>query len=225
MGRRRLQNGDQIAQGIGRRLHFLQRPHGPQPAGLVAGRMASAHSPPAAGTGGSPNLRGQLRPVSSPAQDPPQTSPRDSADDRDASGGIIAESQGSVSSLAGMFGQSIKSRNVGHGRTLTGSTFSGPASVPKAPARAPPPPPNMTGGGSASHRRTNSAAAPSQPPPPPPPPPPLSSPPAAKGIPVREGKWTFHPLSELPPPPPAGKIARHTYPSGNFTGSTINLDA
>ncbi|KAJ2079535.1 verprolin [Coemansia sp. RSA 988] len=196
----------------------------PKPAGLVAGRMSSAHSPPAAGSGGSPSLRGQIRLVSSPTQDPPRTSSRTSADDRDDSGGIIAESQGSVSSLAGMFGQSIKNRNVGHGRTLTGGTFTGPASMSRVPARAPPPPPSTTGGGGASHRRTNSAAAPSHLPPPPPKPP-LSSPPADKGIPVREGKWTFHSLSDLPPPPPAGKIARHAYPSGNFTGSTINLDA
>ncbi|KAJ2693034.1 hypothetical protein H4R19_006061 [Coemansia spiralis] len=62
--------------------------------------------------------------------------------------------------------------------------------------------------------------APTQPPPPPPPPQPAAKDPQA--VPVREGKWTFHPPAEFPAPP-SGKIPPHAYPSGNYTGSALNV--
>ncbi|KAJ2368590.1 hypothetical protein H4R23_001176 [Coemansia sp. Cherry 401B] len=101
---------------------------------------------------------------------------------------------------------------------MSETTFSEP---PRAPAKAPPLPV-----GTLSSRRT-SATAPSQPPPPPPAPAALPSRPAAangsSNAPVREGKWPFHDQSKLPPPP-SRTISRHVYPSGNYTGSSINLD-
>ncbi|KAJ2498758.1 hypothetical protein GGH96_004042 [Coemansia sp. RSA 1972] len=208
----------------------------PKPAGLGTSRLSAMSSSPNSAMSSSPNLRTQLRPAS--AAQGPSGSPRNSSDGQEPYGGIISESQGSVSSLRGMFGQSVKNRVAAQSRPLSENTFS---ESPRAPAKAPPPlPPSIADAGSNSHRRTSSFS-PSQPPPPLPPvsavppiravPPsrdaPTSRPAAAtngsSAVPVREGKWTFHTVSDLPPPP-SSTIPRHVYPSRNYTGSTIILD-
>lgn len=189
----------------------------PKPAGLGKGRMSSpTQLSPSPAAGSMPNLRGGLRHVNevsrtqSPAT-PSQENDRPNSSLYDGSE-VIEESQGSVSSLAGRFGASVRNK-------------------------APPRPPaatssNLFGG----HQRTSSGSAPSQPPPPPPPIPPSvpqrSS--ANNGVregggnvPVREGKWTFHSLPELPPPPSSmrsGSTGKPKYPSGNSTGSSIALN-
>ncbi|ORX67834.1 hypothetical protein DL89DRAFT_37042 [Linderina pennispora] len=94
--------------------------------------------------------------------------------------------------------------------------------LPPAPAR-PPAPPNAAYGDRFSHQRTSSGSAPSHPPPPPPPPPANAGSNGTAGVPVREGKWSFHAISDLPQPPQM-PISRHKYPSGNPTGSAVALD-
>ncbi|KAJ1998297.1 hypothetical protein GGI04_005064 [Coemansia thaxteri] len=210
----------------------------PKPVGLGSGRVASLQQSP--GLGNVSDLRSGLRTVGASSQDLPgglTGSARNSVDDVNQAGGIVEESQGSVSSLAGMFGQSVRGKTPGHGRTLTGSTFLAPAPAPApaqtpaahVPAKAPPLPPGTTGS-VFGHRRTSSSSAPSHPPPPPPPPPPTShtvgraaGAAGVAGVPLCEGRWTFHLLSELPPPP-AVRIPRHVYPSGNSSGSSVALD-
>ncbi|KAJ2481106.1 hypothetical protein IWW56_001974 [Coemansia sp. RSA 2131] len=204
----------------------------PKPAGLGASRLSAMSSSPNPASGSSPNpamssspnMRSQLRPAS--AAQGPSGSPRNSADGQELYGGIISESQGSVSSLRGMFGQSVKNRVAAQSRPLAESTLS---ELPRAPAKAPPPlPPSIADASSNSHRRTSSFS-PSQPPPPLPPvsavPPsrPAAATNGSSAVPVHEGKWTFHTVSDLPPPP-SFTIPRHVYPSRNYTGSTIILD-
>ncbi|KAJ2095931.1 verprolin [Coemansia sp. S100] len=200
----------------------------PKPMGLGTNRMTSQQQSP--GLGSMSDLRGSLRTVGTGSPGSPIASPssaRNSVDDVSQGGGIVEESQGSVSSLAGMFGQSVRGKAPGHNRTLTGSTFTTPAPTPQMPAKAPPLPPN-TANSLYGHRRASSNSAPNHLPPPPPPPQTLGK---AIGIgaaivpdvPLREGRWTFHSLSELPPPPPT-RISRHLYPSGNSSGSAIALD-
>ncbi|KAJ2820291.1 hypothetical protein IWW50_005108 [Coemansia erecta] len=189
----------------------------PKPAGLSSSRLSSINSSPNPAMNSSPNLRSQLRPTS--------VSPRNSAEGQDPYGGIISESQGSVSSLRGMFGKSVRNRPAVQSHAPVESSFAEP---PRAPAKAPPPlPPSIADNSAYSHRRTSSNS-PGQPLPPPPAPAALPSRPAAangsSGVPVREGKWTFHTMSELPPPPPSSTIPQHVYPSRNYTGSTINID-
>ncbi|KAJ1956705.1 hypothetical protein GGI12_005238 [Dipsacomyces acuminosporus] len=206
----------------------------PKPPGLSANRHNSPQQSPSPVPGVS-DLRNHLKPVSSTTQNTPRTSLtniRNSIDEEDEGSGIVEQSQGSVSSLAGMFGQRVRSKAQTHNRTLTGSTFTAPqppvSPPPQAPARAPPVPPSSMND-RFSHQRTNSSSAPSHQLPPPPPPPPSAGLPkigAANGsqsVPVREGKWSFHGLSELPPPPSV-RATRHIYPSGNSTGSAIVLD-
>ncbi|KAI7828447.1 hypothetical protein BX661DRAFT_182126 [Kickxella alabastrina] len=178
----------------------------PKPAGLGMGRATPQSSSPSPGMGGHFGLAAS--PVNA----------RSSTEDTADAGGIVQESQGSVSSLAGMFGQRTRSKAPGYGRTLADNTFS-----PATPARAPPPPPGAADG-VYGHRRTNSTQAPSHLPPPPPLSQPngLASADAPSGVPVREGKWTFHSLSELPPPPVAS-FSRRVYPSGRSSGSTVAL--
>ncbi|KAJ2120491.1 hypothetical protein GGH17_005501, partial [Coemansia sp. RSA 788] len=79
----------------------------PKPAGLGTSRLSAMSSSPNPASGSSPNpamssspnLRSQLRPAS--AAQGPSGSPRNSADGQELYGGIISESQGSVSSLRG----------------------------------------------------------------------------------------------------------------------------
>ncbi|KAJ2909501.1 hypothetical protein GGI21_001817 [Coemansia aciculifera] len=198
----------------------------PKPTGLGTNRMASQQQSP--GLGSMSDLRGSLRAVGTGLQGSPIASPssaRNSMDDISQAGGIVEESQGSVSSLAGMFGQSVRGKVHGHNRTLTDNTFTVPAPVSHmSSAKAPPHLPSAANN-ALGHRRTNSSSAPNHPPPPPPPPQSqATSRTAAPEVPLREGRWTFHSISELPPPPPPARIARHVYPSGNSTGSAIALD-
>ncbi|KAJ2634294.1 verprolin [Coemansia sp. RSA 1286] len=169
---------------------------GPKPPGIGAGRLTPQGTPAA---GSTPDLRATLRPApSSPV------GARPAADEA----GIIQESQGSVSALAGMFGQ--RAKGAAHGRAPVAHTFAAPAP-----------------GGLPAHRRTGSSVqAPSHQPPPPPSLPRRTSGAAdAPGVPVREGKWTFHALADLPPPPPPPAVtARHVYPSGRSAGSAVALD-
>ncbi|KAJ1827581.1 hypothetical protein LPJ56_001592 [Coemansia sp. RSA 2599] len=191
----------------------------PKPQGLGASRLASQSTSASPAMNSTPDLRGTLRPAA--ASSPVNARP--SAEENNGSSSIIAESQGSVSSLAGMFGQRVKV-GAGHNRTLTGNTFNAPQQQQQQP---PPPPPTTSSmhGGSFAHQRTGSTQAPGHPPP--------SLPrrtsgaggtDASSGVPVREGKWTFHALADLPPPPPQPNMGRHVYPSGRPTGSTVALD-
>ncbi|KAJ2742870.1 hypothetical protein GGI20_004173 [Coemansia sp. BCRC 34301] len=194
----------------------------PKPAGLGTNRMASQQQSP--GLGSMSDLRGSLRTVGAGSQGSPIASPnsaRTSMEGVAQAGGIVEESQGSVSSLAGMFGQSIRGKVQGHNRTLTGSTFTAPTPAPQIPAKAPPHLPNAASD-AFGHRRANSGSAPNHPPPPPPPQ--AVGKAIAPEVPLREGRWTFHSISELPPPPPTARITRHVYPSGNSSGSAIALD-
>ncbi|KAJ2719352.1 hypothetical protein GGI07_005264 [Coemansia sp. Benny D115] len=181
-----------------------------KPPNLGAGRLASQSPTASPAMGSAPDLRSTLRAAPSPVN------ARSSADGGEGAGGVVEESQGSVSSLAGMFGQRVRGSAPGHTRTLTGSTFTAPAAPATPP---PPPPPPQNANGASGHRRTGSSLAPSHTLPLPPPPPS-----AAGGVPVREGRWTFHALAELPPPPPGAAAARHVYPSGRSSGSTVALD-
>ncbi|KAJ2412087.1 hypothetical protein GGI10_003895 [Coemansia sp. RSA 2530] len=193
----------------------------PKPVGLGTNRLASQQQSP--GLGSMSDLRGSLRAVGSGSPSASPSSARNSVDDVSNGGGIVEESQGSVSSLAGMFGQSVRGKVAGHNRTLTGSTFTTPA--PQVPAKAPPPPPSAASS-VYGHRRASSNTAPNHLLPPPPPPPQSSgktSAAMASDVPLHEGRWTFHSMSELPPPPQT-KISRHVYPSGNASGSAIALD-
>ncbi|KAJ2868035.1 hypothetical protein GGH94_000455 [Coemansia aciculifera] len=199
----------------------------PKPMGLGTNRMTPQQQSP--GLGSMSDLRGSLRTVGTGSQGSPIASPssaRNSVDDVSQGGGIVEESQGSVSSLAGMFGQSVRGKAPGHNRTLTGSTFTTPAPTHQMPAKAPLLPPS-TANNVYGHRRASSNSAPNHLPPPPPPPPQTLG--KAIGaatvpdVPLREGRWTFHSMSELPPPPTT-RISRHVYPSGNSSGSAIALD-
>ncbi|KAJ2584830.1 hypothetical protein GGH95_000150 [Coemansia sp. RSA 1836] len=194
----------------------------PKPMGLGTNRMTPQQQSP--GLGSMSDLRGSLRAVGTGSQGSPATSPssaRNSVDDVSQAGGIVEESQGSVSSLAGMFGQSVRGKAHGHNRALTGNTFAAPAPVPQMPAKAPPHLPSAANN-AFGHRRANSSSAPSHPPPPPPSQ--AVGKTVAPEVPLHEGRWTFHSISELPPPPPAARIPRHVYPSGNNSGSAIALD-
>ncbi|KAJ1723436.1 hypothetical protein LPJ53_002246 [Coemansia erecta] len=191
----------------------------PKPPGLAASRLTPHSTSPSPAMSSTPDLRGTLRRAASPVN---ARSSTDNNDGSEAAGGIIEESQGSVSSLAGMFGQRVRGKTPGHARTLTGNTFSAPPAAPALtspaiPAKAPPPP-----------------SAPSSTLPPPPPPVLPHRPSAngngngvssdiSSGVPVREGKWTFHALADLPPPPPAN-LTRRVYPSGRASGSSVALD-
>ncbi|KAJ2815300.1 hypothetical protein GGI24_006099 [Coemansia furcata] len=170
------------------------------------------------------DLRGSLRTVGTGSPIASPSSARNSVDDVSQGGGIVEESQGSVSSLAGMFGQSVRGKPSGHNRTLTGNTFTAPAPAPQIPVKAPPLPPSAANN-VYGHRRANSNSAPNHLPPPPPSQTPGKAIDAAAipDVPLREGRWTFHAMSELPPPPPT-RISRHVYPSGNSSGSAIALD-
>ncbi|KAJ1943939.1 hypothetical protein FBU59_002750 [Linderina macrospora] len=197
----------------------------PKPPGLMSNRHSSTSpSPSPSSVPSTADLRSTLRPAAATTQNTPRASaimqPRNSQDDGTDSG-IIAESQGSVSSLAGIFGKSVRSKGANHSRSLTETMFNRTESPP-APAR-PPVPPSAAFGDRFSHQRTGSGSAP---PHPPPPPPPQSAGAGANGtasVPVREGKWSFHSMSDLPQPPQMS-ISRHKYPSGNATGSAIALD-
>ncbi|KAJ2490792.1 hypothetical protein IWW37_002895 [Coemansia sp. RSA 2050] len=195
----------------------------PKPIGLGTNRLASQQQSP--GLGSMSDLRGSLRTVGSGSPSASPSLARHSVDDVSNDGGIVEESQGSVSSLAGMFGQSVRGKVAGHNRTLTGSTFTAPVS--RVPAKAPPLPPSAAVNSVHSHRRASSSTAPNHLLPPPPPPPPQSigktSSAIAPNVPLHEGRWTFHSMSELPPPPQT-RISRHVYPSGNTSGSAIALD-
>ncbi|KAI9506129.1 hypothetical protein GGI25_003762 [Coemansia spiralis] len=214
----------------------------PKPANLSNNRVSSLQSSPTPGVGSVSDLRGQLKTVASGLQgssihSAPINGRSSTDDDNNGESGIIQESQGSVSSLAGMFGQSIRSKTPGQNRALSGNTFAGAAPPPPVSAKAPPLPPqhslaNASSNGSFAHRRTGSGiAAPIQPPPPPPPSSSLSqysgSRPNGAGslqdVPVREGKWTFHSLSDIPPPPTMNNT-QHIYPSGNRTGNSIGFN-
>ncbi|KAJ2553120.1 hypothetical protein EV175_003055, partial [Coemansia sp. RSA 1933] len=206
----------------------------PKPAGLSGSRV-SLQSSPALSNGSASDMRGNLRHFAQGGQgSAPQSTPingRSSVDDSGPESGVVQESQGSVSSLAGMFGQSVRSKAPGQRRPSVGSV----ASASAAPAAPPPPPHASTGALSngSAHRRTSSGlAAPAHPPPPPPPAAAPSPQQQARGttngaspmqsVPTREGKWTFHPPPRFAPPP-GGKIPQHKYPSGNRTGSAIDF--
>ncbi|KAJ1890008.1 hypothetical protein LPJ81_006015, partial [Coemansia sp. IMI 209127] len=205
----------------------------PKPAGL-SGSRASLQSSPAPGTSSASDMRGSLRQFAPSPQGTSQSTPingRSSVDDSGPDSGVVQESQGSVSSLAGMFGQSIRSKAPGQSRPSVSSM-----TTSAAPAVPPPPPPHVSTGAlsnGSAHRRTSSGlTAPAHPPPPPPPSqaPPLSQPAHGRtngtspiqNVPTREGKWTFHPPPHFTSPP-GGKIPSHKYPSGNRTGSTIDF--
>ncbi|KAJ2377780.1 hypothetical protein IW150_001186 [Coemansia sp. RSA 2607] len=196
----------------------------PKPPGLAASRLTPHSTSPSPAMNSTPDLRGTLRRAASPVN---ARSSTDNDDGSETAGGIIQESQGSVSSLAGMFGQRVRGKTPGHARTLTGNTFSSPSAAPAltspaVPASTLPPPP--------------SAPSSTLPPPPPPVLPHRTSGNGigngngnginvdmASGVPVREGKWTFHALADLPPPPPAN-LTRRIYPSGRTSGSSVTLD-
>ncbi|KAJ1770105.1 hypothetical protein LPJ74_003466 [Coemansia sp. RSA 1843] len=185
----------------------------PKPAGL-GGSRASLHSSPPSGTNSASDMRGNLKRFAPSPQGAVQSTPvngRSSVDDSGPESGVIQESQGSVSSLAGMFGQSIRSKASGQSRPSIGAI----ATTTPAPVAPPPPPPSMStsalSNGSA-HRRTSSGiAAPIQPPPPPPP---FSQP-------ARGGANGSSPTQNVPTR--EGKIPSHKYPSGNRTGSNIDF--
>ncbi|KAJ2495168.1 hypothetical protein GGI11_008523 [Coemansia sp. RSA 2049] len=207
----------------------------PKPAGL-SGSRTSLHSSPTSSTGGIGDMRGHLKRTVQSPRDTNQSqyvNGRSSVDEDADESGVVQESQGSVSSLAGMFGQSIRSKTPGQSRPLAGVVAA--ASVPATPPLPPPPQQSSSAlSNGSAHRRTSSGiAAPIQPPPPLPSfqTPPLSQPSfnrtngahPPQNAPMREGKWTFHNPS-LFPPPPRGEIPQHKYPSGNRSGSSISFD-
>ncbi|KAJ2755026.1 hypothetical protein H4S06_003480, partial [Coemansia sp. BCRC 34490] len=139
----------------------------PKPAGL-SGSRTSLHSSPTSSTGGIGDMRGHLKRTVQSPRDTNQSqyvNGRSSVDEDADESGVVQESQGSVSSLAGMFGQSIRSKTPGQSRPLAGVVAA--ASVPATPP--PPQQPSSALSNGSAHRRTSSGiAAPIQPPPPPP---------------------------------------------------------
>ncbi|KAJ1937926.1 hypothetical protein EC988_007741, partial [Linderina pennispora] len=125
----------------------------PKPPGLTSNRHSTSPSPSPSSVPSTADMRSHLRPAAATTQNTPRPSaamqPRNSQDDGNDSG-IIAESQGSVSSLAGIFGKSVRAKGTNHSRSLTETMFNRTESPP-APAR-PPAPPNAAYGDRFSHQ-------------------------------------------------------------------------